>query len=239
MTTQTLDRTPDRRKQPARWRSSALVLGIVTIGFLAFVLPPYLGLDPSQSRVPIRFSWLYPVLVIHIFLGSVALVTACLQLWPWLRRRHPGAHRWSGRLYVFAGALPTSLAALTFAPVGQWGPNQQVPNVLLGVLWFGTTIAGYRLARQHRYAEHREWMIRSVALAFSIVSNRPWQMICFAVFSPELFTGGPIDPAAMAQAVGVSTWMSLVGNLFIAEWWLHRTRAKSRRAQLSHAAASA
>jgi hypothetical protein len=236
---------PSNTKPPAghpatrkpRWRSSAWVLGIVTIGFLAYALPPYLGLDPAQSRVPIRFAWLYPVLVTHILFGSIALVTACLQVWPWLRGRYPVAHRWSGRLYVFAGALPTSLAALSFAPLGAYGPNQQVPNVLLGILWIGTTLAGYRFARRHRYAEHREWMIRSVALAFSIVSNRPWQMVCFALFAPEVFTGGPIDQAALAQAVGVSTWMSLLGNLLIAEWWLARTR--SRRRSASPVAASA
>jgi len=31
--------------------------------------------------------------VAHILFGSVALVTACLQIWPWLRRTHPTVHR--------------------------------------------------------------------------------------------------------------------------------------------------
>ncbi|GAB3566214.1 hypothetical protein GCM10027445_12630 [Amycolatopsis endophytica] len=47
----------------------------------------------------------------RILLGSVVLVTAALQLWPWLRRTRPAAHRWSGRIYV-ATAVPAGLAAL-------------------------------------------------------------------------------------------------------------------------------
>lgn len=80
-------------------------LGVLTVVFLAFTLPPYLGLDPSQSRVPIHFPMHYPMLVAHIFFGSVALSTACLQVWKWLRQHYPAVHRWSGRLYVFAGVF--------------------------------------------------------------------------------------------------------------------------------------
>ena len=95
-------------------------------------------------------------------------------------------------------------------------------NTLLAVLWFGTTLAGFRAARQHRYADHRQWMLRSVALTFSIIANRAWLMILFAVFIPEIFTGGEVDPMALDQAIGVSSWMSWVVNLIIVECWLHR-----------------
>jgi hypothetical protein len=61
-----------------------------------------------------------------------------------------------------------------------------VANTILAVLWFGTTLAGFRAIRQRRYADHRRWMLRSVALSFSIVANRVWVVILFAVFVPEL-----------------------------------------------------
>ncbi|MBD0324764.1 MAG: DUF2306 domain-containing protein [Aldersonia sp.] len=70
----------------------------------------------------------------HIFFGSVALLTACLQVWPWLRRRHPAVHWYSGRLYVFAGALPAGLAVLTVVPFGTWGANQRTANTMLALL---------------------------------------------------------------------------------------------------------
>ncbi|RCV47915.1 DUF2306 domain-containing protein, partial [Marinitenerispora sediminis] len=188
------------------------------------------GLDPSRSRIPVPDGrpLYYPMLVAHIFLGTVALLTACLQVWPWLRRRHPAVHRWSGRVYVFGGVLPAGVAVLFVAPFGALGPTQQAANTLLAVLWLLTTAAGYRAARQRRFAAHREWMVRSFALSFSIVANRLWMVVCMAVFTPEALTGGSPDPAVFAQALGVSAWLSWVVNLLVAEWWLQRTRSRGR-----------
>src|SRR3712207_3069172 len=156
-----------------RWfrRPWVVPLILVTVVFLAFSLPPYATLDPAQARLPMPGDrpWYYAMLVTHIAFGSVALLTACLQVWPWLRRHHPAVHRGSGRIYVFAGALPASLAVLTITPFGPWGANQQTANTVLALLWLATTVAGWRAARGLRVAEHREWMVRSVALAFSIV----------------------------------------------------------------------
>lgn len=202
-------------------------LAVVTVGFIAFSVPPYFGLDPAQARVvlPEDVPFYYPLLVTHIVFGSVALLAACVQVWPWLRQHHPAVHRRSGRVYVLAGALPAGVAVLVISPLGHWGANQQVANTLLAVLWLATTVAGYRAARHRRIDAHRRWMVRSVALAFSIVANRLWLVACVLVFAPEGFTaGGVMDPTApgLAEAVGVSSWLSWVVNLLVAEWWLDR-----------------
>jgi uncharacterized membrane protein YozB (DUF420 family) len=157
------------RRFPWRWAA----LSLLTVAFLVFSLPPYTTLDPAHARLPapVGVPWYYPALVAHIAFGSIALVTACLQLWPRLRARRPAAHRWSGRVYVFAGAIPGGLVVLTITGFGIWGANQRTANTLLAVLWLVTTVAGYRAARRRRFAEHREWMVRSTALAFSIVAT--------------------------------------------------------------------
>ena len=62
----------------------------------------------------------------HILFGSVALVTACLQIWPWLRRTHPDVHRWSGRFYLFDGVFPGGLSVHGVAPVSSTGPVSAV-----------------------------------------------------------------------------------------------------------------
>lgn len=71
---------------------------VVTFAFLAFSLPPYFSLDPGRSRLPLRedFSLHFPLLVAHIGFGTIALITCCLQVWPWLRQKHPRVHRVSG-----------------------------------------------------------------------------------------------------------------------------------------------
>ena len=47
-------------------------------------------------------------------------------------------------------------------------------------------------------------------------------MIAFAVFVPEIYTGAEVDPAALDEAIGLTSWVSWVVNLLIVEWWLHR-----------------
>ncbi|WP_236796519.1 DUF2306 domain-containing protein [Amycolatopsis sp. GM8] len=124
---------------------------VVVVAFLGYSLPPYLGLDPARSRTlaPDGVPYYYPLLVTHIFLGSLALLAGCLQLWPWLRGRYPVTHRWIERVYVFSCVFG-GLAVLTFAPLTHWGLNQQAANTMLGVLWVFTTIMGWRMAPSPR-----------------------------------------------------------------------------------------
>ena len=213
----------DRPGTPLRRRPGVVPLLLLAVVFMAFSLPPYLTLDPAQARLqPLPPSpAFYPLLVTHIFLGSVVLLAACLQVWPWLRQNHPRVHRTSGRIYV-AAALPASLCVMVIAPMGLHGASQQVANTILAVLWFGTTLAGFRAVRLGRYLDHRRWMLRSFALSFSIIANRLWVMVLFAVFVPEIYLGGEVDPVVMDQAIGVSTWISWVVNLLIVQWWLDR-----------------
>jgi hypothetical protein len=65
-------------------------------------------------------------------------------------------------------------------------------------------------------------MLRSFALAFSIVAVRLWMPVAFAVFVPEIYAGAEVDSAALDQVIGLTSWMSWVVNLLIVEWWLHR-----------------
>ena len=102
----------------------------------------------------------------------------------------------------------------------------------LGVLLLATTLLGFRAVRQRRFGDHREWMIRSTALAFSIVANRFWSTLLIVVYVPGALTdpaiafGAPeIEGAAVASAC-----VSWIVNLMFAEWWIHR-KPKRRRAQ--------
>nr|WP_084468925.1 DUF2306 domain-containing protein [Nocardiopsis trehalosi] len=217
----------------AWWRRPWIApLAVLCVLFLAFSLPPYLTFDPAESRVAVRadFPLHYALLMGHILLGTVVLTTSCLQVWPWLRRRRPDLHRFSGRLYV-AAAVPGAVLALVVSFAGTQGLAQVSGNALAAALWLGCTVAGYRAARQRRFGPHREWMLRGFALAWSIVANRVWLPLCLAVASAGLDTAYGGDEALMLQAaVGASVWLSWVVNLLVAEWWLHRRPAARRPA---------
>ena len=222
--------TTKRRLRDQWW---VFPLAAATVIFLMSALPRYVELDPSQSLVePDRGPAFYPALVTHIFFGSVMLCCGVLQLWPWLRNNHRTVHRWTGRVYALT-AIPTGVAALVTAQFPAAGPSQQVGNTFLAVLFLLFTMQGYRAARDRRFKDHREWMYRSYAMAFSIVANRFWGMALLMIFVPEAMTNadlGTEDPT-LASAAAASAWVSWVVNLLIAEWIIHRKPRRKQRAK--------
>lgn len=220
-----------RTAGPRWWGSPwVLPLGAVILVFLVFSIPPYLGLDPARSRVPqpSGFPEQYYFLVAHIAFGTVAIVSGFLQVWPWFRRTHRRWHRVAGRVYAFGGVIPAGLAGLVVGVTSVFGPLSQVSAVLLVSLWLATTILGYRRARQRRFAEHREWMIRSYALTASTITNRVWAPLGVVLLEPKIDTlFGGSEIAFMFTVAGLSSWLGWVLPLVVVEAWLIRDRRVS------------
>jgi hypothetical protein len=171
------------------------------------------------------------MLVGHILFGSVALLTGCLQVWPWFRRRFPVAHRRVGRLYLFGGVYPAGLLVLGVAPLSSTGFASAIGNTLLAVLWLATSLAGHRAARRRRYAEHRAWLLRSVALTLSIVLNRVWLMLLLVLGSGVRELYGADELSMTRSAATASVWLSWIVNLLFVEWFVlrHRPRRPAER----------
>jgi hypothetical protein len=129
-------------------------------------------------------------------------------------------HRRVGRIYVFGGVLPASVAGLAIGSVSPFGPVLRVSNVLLAVLWLTATLIAFRLGRQRRLAEHRRWMIRSVVLTMSVITNRVWAVIWFLLLSPHISTMFGGSEAWMVQTIaGLSGWMGWVIPLVVTDWF--------------------
>ncbi|WP_064745473.1 DUF2306 domain-containing protein [Pseudonocardia acaciae] len=216
-----------RRSYQQIWMPPLAMMAVI---FLATAVPPYLTGDPATSRIPLHrdYPLHYPLLVAHIAFGSVALVAGCFQVWPWFRTRFRAAHRWIGRAYFFLGIFPGGIAVLGVSVVSTTGFVSSVGNTMLALGWLVTGVAGYRAARQRRFADHRAWMLRSVALTTSIVLNRPWVALFVIILDPgsDSLLGGS-DVAAVQAAAGSAVWMSWVVNLLVVEWWLLRGRPAS------------
>ncbi|MDT7663196.1 MAG: hypothetical protein QOD04_2752 [Pseudonocardiales bacterium] len=230
------DAAPDgplRRGRTSRQRAWLPPLIVLSVLFLIFSLPPYLGFDPAKSRLPTRADYPlhYPLLVGHIMFGSVALLAGCLQVWPWLRGRFPRVHRWSGRLYLFGGVFPAGVLVLGVAPVSSTGFTSAVGNTTLAVLWLGTAAAGYRAARQRRFADHRTWMVRNFALTLSIVFNRVWLILFLILIDVPSVAGlfGGDETTRIQTAAAASVWLSWVANLLFAEWYVLRRKPAPAR----------
>jgi len=225
----------------SRWhRVRTPLLALVALAFVAFSLPPYLTFDPARSRIPPPpgLPVYYPLLVAHVTFASVAMLTACLQVWPFFRRRYPSAHRVIGRLYVFAGVLPAAAAGFAIGAVSPFGPVLRASDVLLATLWMGCTTAGFLAGRRRQFVTHRRWMIRSATLTLSIITNRIWAVIFTIVLAPQLSTTFGGSEALMVQAIaGLSGWLGWVLPLLAAEWWLVEGAGKSVKLEAATAGA--
>ncbi|WAS94780.1 DUF2306 domain-containing protein [Nannocystis punicea] len=211
----------------ARLPRGLVPLALTALAFLVFSLPPYLSLDPARSRVPppADVPLYFPALVVHVLCGAVAMVTCCLQIWPWLRRRRPDVHRLAGRVYVLAGVLPSALAGLYVAWNSPFGPVAGASSLVLAPLWLGVTAIGMLQIRQRRVGEHRRWMLRSFALTMSIVINRLIGVpIIVALY---LLLGAGDEQALQRIGAAIITWTSWILALVLVERHLRRESAGS------------
>lgn len=200
---------------PKRWWSRPWVvpLWVTVLYYLYYQMNPILSVPPDQAPVSPHpgFPAYYPLLIVHMTGGTIAMLTACLQVWPWMRRQHPKVHRVAGRMYVFAGTIPAFMAGMSivwFAP----------PAGKLGVLfsvtgWLVTTVVGYVAIRRRNYALHRRFMLYS----FAFVMNNIWGVafsILWGWFDIQL------TYTYLAEA---ARWVGWTVNLMLVQWWLERT----------------
>ncbi|MHC0430260.1 DUF2306 domain-containing protein [Streptomyces sp. O3] len=201
-----------RRRSTNLW---VLAMGAATVAFLIYQLPPYAAFDSGESRIPLQFPLHYALLVGHVGFGTVALVTMCLQMWPWLRRRHPVFHRWSGRVYLWGGALPSAAFAIAMFPVAFRAGSIGV--LMSAVLWSVAGLMGYRRARQRRWREHRRWMLYSFAVVWGQVI---WG---FVIGMSWLWWSPWADTVDFNYVAETARWVGWVSNLIVVQWWLERT----------------
>ena len=148
-----------------------LLIGLATLYVLnhneRFVIEPE---HPVWQRYE-AFKW---VLLPHAIFGSITLLSAPFQFSDRLRQRFPKAHRITGRLYV--------LGVLVLAPTGAYIQYFQerlgAPRsfTILGgvdaVLLMGTTALALLFAVRRKIALHRQWAIRSYAVALVFIAGR-------------------------------------------------------------------
>lgn len=199
----------------------------------------YRTLNPDLGRLsPAGFPLYFPVLMVHVLGGTLTTIAVVLQVWPWLRRRHPRVHRYVGRTYV-AIVFPAAFAAIFMATYWPFSPVSSVSDTTHALLWLAATTYGFRLARQRRYVDHRRWMLRSFVLCVSIIINRivtvPMEMITtwlgthVTPAASNIASVRPVHPGSQAWLLDVSaidSWLCWTLALIAMEWWLDRDRRR-------------
>ena len=122
-----------------------------------------------QHYEPFKW-WLLP----HGLAGACALLLAPMQFSDRLRRRFLTLHRTTGALYV--------LGALVLAPLGMYieyldeaqgaARSFTIETLIQGGLLMVTTLIGLGFALKGMITQHRQWMIRSYAVALTFLEIR-------------------------------------------------------------------
>lgn len=180
---------------------SSVLIALVSYRYLAPAIP----VPPNLAANLMAKPWL----VVHASLAATALITGPWQFIPRLRARRPQLHRILGRVYVFS-CLVGGGAGLLLASGTSAGPIARAGFGLLAIVWIGVNANAFRLALAGRYAEHRQWMIRSFALTFGAVTLR--------VYLPVAQAMG-IEFMAAYRAI---SWLAWVPNLMLAELYLRQ-----------------
>src|SRR6185312_10625818 len=205
------------------------LLAIYCVGFGIYGESAYASLDRKLSRVAIRpnIPEHYPLLVVHVAAGAFAICLAWLQVWPWLRETRPKVHRYVGRVYFYAGVIPAGITAFPVAVITPDGQAIRAVLLVIATCWAVTTVAGLRAALQHRYDDHRRWMLRNVALTTVIVTSRilSWQFVNRTFqFLPKTYDHQVLLTATGMNATGL--WTALLLHLGFVEWYLLRPRRR-------------
>lgn len=197
------------------------LLAVLAIGIAGYFVTPYL-LGSSTIPIDRAIVGYYTSLVVHAVPAGLTLVLGPWQFVPRLRARYPRLHRVIGRTYLISlvGAAAAASYATVVTPSGF--PLQVAFSVLI-VAWLYTAYQGYRTIRRGDVRQHRIWMIRNYTLTFAAVTLRLYLLLGTALM--------PVIPALQFRDVyTASAWLSLLGNVLVAEYFIvHRTVARRRR----------
>ncbi len=176
----------------------AVAMGISELLFI-------LGVSPE-----VKYRALPTVFAIHALAGAIVLFIGPLQSVRWIRR-HPRMRLALGRTYVIAVWI-ASVAAAVDALWFDVSAAAKVVFTTVAALWFATTTIGMLRAREKRFLDQHEWMVRSYSLSLFFVT--------FSLWVPALASTSLPPSVAYPLALFISGAL----NLGAAEFWIHWTR---------------
>jgi hypothetical protein len=176
---------------------------------------PYFNFSKDFSFIQERaVLFLQPIyqysFYLHIFAGMFCIGSALLQFSSYILKKRKAIHVWSGRIYVMVVLLigaPTGLYMSFFA---KGGFTERGLFMFMAVSWFFFTLKGFTSILNKQVLAHKIWMMRSYAMAMTAVTFRVYYIILYLWDVP------------LTMNYEVSLWISVVGNLMLAEFLIFR-----------------
>jgi len=154
----------------------------------------------------------------HFVAGVVFSLLVPFQLSASIRRRHPAAHRWSGRV-ALATSLPLGVTGIALPYAMPARPlSERLFMTAVAAAFLTCALRALLAARARDFARHRAWMLRTVALGFAPMTQR----LVFPLLVGA--AGGIADVASFWPLFTAAAGAGVAANLGLVQWWLAVTR---------------
>lgn len=195
------------------WAAIALSV-IILLVFATIRLAEMTQDPPPTDAFGVRFVQHPWVTLLHMIPGLLFLTLAPLQFVARIRQRHIGLHRGLGRILAPCAAISGLFALVaSFRLPAFGGISTQAATVFFGAVFLFSLAKAILHIRRKEVHLHREWMIRTFALAMGVANIR----VFIGLFAA-------LTDLGFEEAFGTSFWLGLGTNLLIAEVWINLTR---------------
>jgi hypothetical protein len=205
------------------WLTGILVaIGIaIVVRRLIFLanLPPGLYVPAANSRNPVPDNGFaeHPILTaIHIIPAIIFVILAPLQFVKRIKVQYPTFRRITLYIVLACGLVIGATALMMGFVMAIGGITETLAVAIYGTAFLYCTIRAWITFAQNELAQHREWMIRVLAIALAVSTTRPVVVLFFAT---SRLTGLTIH-----QYFGVAFWIAFTLHVIVAEAWIRRTR---------------
>ena len=152
-----------------------------------------------------------PIFYVHVYSSIFVLLAGFTQFSQLILNSYKKLHRFFGWLYfivVLCLSAPSGIF-MGFHANGAW--HSQLSFIFLGCLWIAFTLKALLSIKAGKVSLHRDYLIRSFALALSAITLRTWKVIIVMCFHTA-----PID------TYKIIAWLGWIPNLLIAEYIINQ-----------------
>lgn len=161
------------------------------------------------TMVPLYLTIFY----IHVYSSIFTLFFGIVQFVKITNPQIRKLHRLFGKFYFY---ITVFLAAPSGIYIGFYANGELIAKtafVILGILWCIFTVLAVIKIKQKNIVAHRNFMLRSYALAISALTLRAWKVILVFLFHPA-----PMD------VYQIIAWLGFVPNLLLVELYIYKTK---------------
>lgn len=155
-------------------------------------------------------SWYIAAFYTHIVTSIASITLGSFQFMPYIIQQYPRLHRRLGYIYVLSVLCLAAPSGFLIALGANGGLPAKTGFVCLSIVWWISTYRAFRYAMLKQWQLHINWMIRSFAITLAALTLRTEGFLFHYLLHTK-----PIETYVTLS------WISWIGNLFIAEILLY------------------